>query len=144
MVLGDALRAGRAKEASGIFLLGAGLGAGTAALHWAIGPGARQAAWGPIAAGAAVLAAGGALYLVARLDEQHLRSGAANLMTQADLDAAISTGRNEETIGFGLIGIGTGALVSSALLLLFGVEPPGAVSVSAGPHGAGVVFSRSF
>lgn len=133
--LKDAVRSGQRKETAGFFLLGAGLGAAASGAAL-MGDAPRNRAFIPIAAGGAVVIGGAALVGLASADAARIRDGDNGIIDSSALSGAIRAGRTKEVVGYGLLGLGFGALVTGGVSYLLGTAAPASAGLEVSSTGA--------
>ncbi|MBF5045879.1 hypothetical protein FGE12_25945 [Aggregicoccus sp. 17bor-14] len=102
----------------------------------------RSRAWIPAAAGGALLAGGGAFYALARSQKAELQKPDV-VRTTAQLDALVSGGKRNQTVGFALMGAGAAGLATGAGLYLLAPRAPARVAVVPTGHGGALVLGGS-
>lgn len=136
-------RAGSEQQSLGFLALGAGAGAlATSGAMLVLGTGwsnHRSSAIVPAAGGAACLIAASVFYGLATATAGRLRTldGIDGPLAMSQVRA---TGENQQAIGFGLLGVGIGALGAAAVMFLGAGEAPAPVSVAPVAGGAMMVF----
>jgi hypothetical protein len=96
----------------------------------------RQHAWIPAVAGGALVVAGGITWGLSRSELNKLRDDGSDLANLEDVQSTGTRGRNLQTVGISLLGVGAAGLATAATMYLVGKPGRPVLSLGVGPDGS--------
>lgn len=102
--------------------------------------GPRRRTWIPAVVGGAFAVAGGVSLGVSRAQLNRLRNDEPRIVSRADAEQVARRGRNWQTAGVSLLGVGAAGLLTAAGMYLLGAPDDAAPSLAVGTHGTSAVL----